>query len=710
MPDRGEEQHATDFLIGGPRREAVPRVDGIAFSARIGEGAFGVVWKGEQVAPVRRTVAVKFLRIGSAGREAVRRFESEKEALARLDHPGIARILDAGEADDGSPYFVMEFIDGVPFDRWIAVEAPDLRARVAILVETARAVGAAHRQGVVHRDLKPANVLVRRRDGGAGGGNPMEEARPFEAKVIDFGVARLVGSDAQRTATLERGLATTPAYMSPELAEGETPVDGRTDVWSLGVMLFEAVAGKRPFASARDGLAGALELQRQILAGEVPSLAASLPADAPRALRTAVADDLAFIADRALAPDREARYRSPDDLADDLVRWLEGAPVEARPDDAWYRARKFVARNRAAVASLAALLVVAVAAGVLVVRASGESAREAARWREIARLNRSMLTAVDPAVAQGLDPKLVELVIDEAEAALATGSHDALVEAEIRATLGAARAATGAFDAALEQFGRARALRVAGGEPESGTVVREIDNARGHALVGAGRFEEARALLETVAAGSDLVAADALQNLSVIARAEGDPARARVLLERAVALRTASGRGRDAAMLAAEQELAIVLSELGEYDRARPIAEALLDEKLAFLGARHPDTLRARTNLAEVRLALGEAASAKELLEGGIATFVEVLGATHPDTLSARNNLAGALRALGARDEAVALYESNLGSFRERHGADDPRSVLAALNLASALAEGPLDGADSVRAERIYRETGATAL
>ena len=727
MPDRGEEQHATDFLIGGPRREAVPRVEGIAFSTRIGEGAFGVVWKGEQIAPVRRTVAVKFLRIGSAGREAVRRFEAEKQALARLDHPGIARILDAGEADDGSPYFVMEFIDGVPYDRWIALESPDLRARVAILVETARAVGAAHRQGVVHRDLKPANVLVRRRDmvGAAEARSAATKssfAPTFEAKVIDFGVARLVGSDAQRTATLERGLATTPAYMSPELAEGETPVDGRTDVWSLGVMLFEAVAGRRPFASTREGLAGALELQRQILAGEVPSLAASLPADAPRALRAAVADDLAFIAGRALAPDREARYRSPDDLADDLVRWLEGIPVEARPDDAWYRARKFVARNRGAVASLAALVVVAGAAIAFVVRASGESAREAARWREVARLNRSMLTAVDPAVAQGLDPKLVELVIDEAEAALATGSHDALVEAEIRATLGAARAATGAFDAALEQFARARELRVAGGESESGAVVREIDNARGHALVGAGRFEEARALLEAVAAGSDLVAADALQNLSVVARAEGEPARARILLERAVALRTASGGGRDAAMLAAEQELAIVLSELGEHARARPLAEALLVEKLAVLGERHHDTLRARTNLAEVRLALGEAAAAKELLEGGIATFVEVLGATHPDTLSARNNLAGAFRALGARDEAVALYESNLAAFRERHGADDPRSVLAALNLASALAEGPIgDGdsgagadagasGDSARAERLYRETGATAL
>jgi tetratricopeptide (TPR) repeat protein/predicted Ser/Thr protein kinase len=699
MPDRGEEQHATDFLIGGSRREAVPRIEGVVLSERIGEGAFGVVWRGEQVDPVRRPVAVKFLRIGTAGRDAVRRFESEKAVLARLDHPGVARILDAGEAEDGSPYIVMEFIDGTPFDRWRVVASPDLRATIGILVEVARAVGAAHRQGVVHRDLKPANVLVRRREGGAG----------FEAKVIDFGVARIVGDDAQRTATIERGLATTPAYMSPELAEGEAPVDGRTDVWSLGVMLFEALAGRRPFGSAREGIAGALELQRQILSGEVPPLAASLAPDAPRALRSAVADDLAFIVDRALAPDREARYRSPDDLADDLDRWLRGEPVEARPADAWYRVRKFVGRNRLAVGAAAALVFVAVAATAMVLRASGESAREAERWREIARLNRSMLTAVDPAVAQGLDPRLMQLVIDEAEAALATDVRDALVEAEIRATLGSARAATGDFDAALAQFARVREIRLAAGESEDGESVREVDVARGHALVGAGRFEEAGPVLGRIAEGSDLLAADALQNLSVVARAGGDPPRARVLLERALALRAASGRGRDAATLAAEQELAIVLSELGEYERARPLAESLLDEKLRVLGARHPDTLRARTNLAEVRLALGEAGAARAILEGELGVFDEVLGSMHVDTLSARNNLAGALRALGAIDDAIALYDGNLEAFRERHGADDARTILAALNLASALSERALEGAAAERAEAIHRGLAVSA-
>jgi len=207
----------------------------------IGEGAFGVVWQGEQFDPVVRPVAVKILRLGALGSTALRRFEAEKLALARLEHPHIAHILDAGNTADGAPYLVMEFVDGVPFDQWCHRHRDTLEARMRMFVLVCRAIGYAHRQGILHRDLKPANVLVR-----AAGGGPDATATD-EPKIIDFGVAKLVGFDALRTETRQGPAAATPAYMSPEIATGAADIDGRVDVWS---------ATRRPMSSRTTSSAG----------------------------------------------------------------------------------------------------------------------------------------------------------------------------------------------------------------------------------------------------------------------------------------------------------------------------------------------------------------------------------------------------------------------------------------------------------------------
>ena len=705
--DSSEQQLATDFLFGtaddGAQRP-VPRIRGVRLDRTIGEGAFGVVWLGEQFDPVVRPVAVKILRVSSLGAHGMRRFEAEKTALARLEHPHIAHILDAGTASDGSPFLVMEFVEGTAFDAWCHRHRDSLPTRVRMLVLICRAIAYAHRQGILHRDLKPANVLVRAA-GGIGESGAIEEP-----KIIDFGVAKLIGFDALRTETMQRPTAATPAYMSPEVAVGSAEIDGRVDVWSLGVMLFEALVGSRPFHTERSGMAGALDLQRQITELRAKRPSDALAPSAPRALRIALEDDLDWIALRALEKEPARRYLTPDELADDLERWLAGDAVSARPPSRTYRLRKFVRRNKSAiVATSIVALAFAVGVGGLVA-GYVESSRQVDRWREIAALNRAMLTAIDPAVAQGLDARLTHLVLDEAIAELDRTPRDPIVEGEIRFSVGAGLAATGDFEAALEHFNRVRTLRMNAGATVDETAIREVDNAIGAALTASGRLDEAEPRLIDAATGDDETAANARHNLASLARVRGALPHAEALLREALAmkaaLQTQQRLSSRSSILASEQELALVMAAQGRYIESEALARKVHREKLATLGAKHPDSLRAANNLAEALLALNEQEEARELLAGCVPIMVTVLGDMHPDTLSARNNYAGALRATGSLTEATDLYQTNRIAFTLTRGASDARTILAGANLAHCLNAMHR----TVEAEDVFRDTASTAL
>lgn len=701
--DPGEPNLATDFLFGNvDKGQPVPppRVRGVRLDKQIGSGAFGVVWQGEQFEPVVRPVAVKILRMGALSSSAIKRFEAEKLALARLEHPHIARILDAGNTSEGAPYLVMEFVDGIPFDAWCHRNRESLEDRLRMFVLVCRAIAYAHRQGILHRDLKPANVLVRAI--GSSGDATFAE----EPKIIDFGVAKLVDHDALRTETRQGPAAATPAYMSPEIANGSSEIDGRVDVWSLGVMLHEALAGSRPFRTELEGMAGALDLQKQISEGRIAPPSKALPPTASRRLRAALEDELDWIVLRALERTPAHRYTTPDELADDIERFLGGGNVRARPSTATYRLRKLAARHRAAIALTGTLvLALSIAVGGLTYGYM-RSSEQAERWREIARLNRSMLTALDPAVAQGLDPKLLKLVLVEAELELSREQRDPIVEAEVRSALGLAHSATGNFPEALKQLRRERELRVGAGASDGEPAIRAIDNSIGHALVQSGALEDARAPLESAARGNDLVAANARHNLASLARKRGDLARAEELLRESLARKQALADVPPVSKLETEQELALVLAERGRYADAEPIARSLYRSKLSMLGARHPSTLRAANNLSESLLALGQAAEAKAILVDAIAPLAEVLGADHDDTLSARNNLAAALLELGDAKAAVELYQVNRDAFSAKSGSADARTILASANLAQCLAL--ID--DDVRAEREFKSTMDVAL
>ncbi len=327
---------------------------------QIGEGGFGVVFMAEQERPVRRMVALKIIKPGMDTAAVIARFESERQALALMDHPNIAKVLEAGATDSGRPYFVMELVKGVPITEFCDKNHLRPEARLKLFIDVCHAIQHAHHKGVIHRDIKPSNVLITLHDG-----VPV-------VKVIDFGVAKAtVQKLTEKTLFTAYGqMVGTPAYMSPEQAEmSGLDIDTRSDVFSLGVLLYELLTGTTPLELKRLREAGYAEMQRLIREEEAPRpstrlssmgnsatvLAGNRGLDA-KALARLLAGDLDCVVMKALDKDRNRRYGTPGHFAEDIERYLRGEVIDARPPTAVYRCRKFVRRNRALVYGSAAFL------------------------------------------------------------------------------------------------------------------------------------------------------------------------------------------------------------------------------------------------------------------------------------------------------------------------------------------------------------------
>jgi len=324
----------------------------------IGEGGFGVVYMAEQLQPVRRKVALKIIKLGMDTREVVARFEAERQALAMMDHPNIARVLDGGATNSGRPYFVMELVRGVSITEYCDREELSTRERLELFEHVCHALQHAHQKGVIHRDLKPSNVLVTLHDG---------DAMP---KIIDFGVAKAMHArltDKTLFTRFEQFIGT-PAYMSPEQAEmSALDVDTRTDIYSLGVLLYELLTGTTPFDATSIEKVGLAGIQRLIVEHEPvrPSVRISSTGDAASArqrqldvvgLTRCLRGDLDWIVMKALEKERNRRYATAGDFAEDIRRHLRNEPVLAGPPGAVYRTRKFLVRNRAGAISAALVL------------------------------------------------------------------------------------------------------------------------------------------------------------------------------------------------------------------------------------------------------------------------------------------------------------------------------------------------------------------
>jgi len=468
----------------------------------IGEGGMGAVWRAKQTEPVKRFVAVKLIKAGMDSKQVLARFEAERQALALMDHPNIAKVLDGG-LHEGRPFFVMELVKGVPITEFCDARKLTPRERLELFVPVCQAIQHAHQKGVIHRDIKPSNVLV-----------ALYDDKPV-VKVIDFGVAKATGA-ALTERTIDTGfggVVGTPQYMSPEQATfNNIDVDTRSDVYALGVLLYELLTGSPPLSKRELDQKGLLEILRVVREEKPPrpstklSTSAALPSisadrgTAPNELTGLLRDELDWIVMRALEKDRTRRYETATDFAADVRRYLSGEPVHAHPPGRGYRVRKFLSRNRAAALTVALVLSALVAGTVAATwglvearrqrdaaddarrnearqRTAAESERaakekaladeRAARRAERAERERTdqlfrffsnrVIAAARPRVEGGLGPSVTVLeALDAAEREIgADFANQPEIEGALRLSLGKTFATLGLYDRAEAQLRRA---------------------------------------------------------------------------------------------------------------------------------------------------------------------------------------------------------------------------------------------------------------
>ncbi len=407
---------------------------------KIGEGGCGVVYVAEQTEPVRRRVALKLIKLGMDTKAVIARFEAERQALALMDHPNIAKVLDGGTTDTGRPYFVMELVRGMRITEHCDQQKLSTPERIKLFVQVCHAVQHAHQKGIIHRDIKPSNVFVTLHDGVA------------VTKVIDFGIAKAIGNESLTDKTIYTALDQfigTPAYMSPEQAtRSGLDIDTRTDIYSLGVLLYELLTGRTPFDTKtllESGFEHMLRIIREqeppppsnrlstLAAAEMTTVAQARRSEPPRLLH-AIRGDLDWIAMKCLEKDRTRRYETANGLAADILRHLANEPIVARPPSASYRFQKLVRRNKFAVASVAAVSLVLVLGAAVstwqairatraereqiklrqLADANEKKAREEARRSEqIARFLKDMLNGVGPSAARGRDTTMLREILDK---------------------------------------------------------------------------------------------------------------------------------------------------------------------------------------------------------------------------------------------------------------------------------------------------------
>ena len=680
------------------------KVPGFRLLRRLGEGGMGIVYEAEQETP-RRRVALKVVRGGPIADDLhVRLFRREADMLARLEHPNIAAIYESGRTPDGHHWFAMELVEGDPLDEWLAKRrgpgtrsAAELRERLEVFRAICDAVQYAHQRGVIHRDLKPSNIVVppaaeltstptTSRASSSG-------ARP-RVKVLDFGLARLADPDSEGAsiASTSGTIRGTLAYMSPEQARGDVELlDVRSDVYALGVVLHEVLVDRRPYEVPPK----LLDAVKTIQEAEPPPLAANWPgpgkADA----------DLETIVRKAMAKDPDGRYASVGDVGEDLRRWLASEPILARPPSTLYQLRKLVARHRAPVAVAAAVLVLVLASAIglsfLYVASernldrallAEESARaEAATAKSTYEFVVGLFEESRPDRARGEDVTAREILDRGAERVRRELKDEPLVRARLTATIGDVYQRMGLYDRSRPLFDESLELRLAhldANDPE----VAESRSLLAQAIEGLGDYEaageefgRARAIWE---ARGDTTGIGYARVLSVLGWMQGEIEQDRAgleNLERARAIIEAIPAPKREDLTGVLNNLATVKMNLGDLEGAR----ADLQRSLAILRESvpevHPDIADALTNLGVLESMSGNGEESLADFEASLAIREIVVEPDGPELLQAIGNVAIGLGELGRPAEAQPLFERSLAAMERIHGPDHPRTAQAVFNL-----------------------------
>lgn len=697
-------------------------IPGYRLLSEIHHGAQGVVYRAVQEV-TERPVAVKIIRRSPcAAVDDGARFQREVRALARLRHPSIVAIHETGVVC-GQLYFVMDLVDGTPLDEWIAQQgaAVEPRRLAALFADICDAVGAAHVRGVIHRDLKPTNIRVDR------------TATPH---VLDFGLAKFVDDDALDDAAMTRTgqfVGSLP-WASPEQAEGRLDaVDLRTDVYALGVMLYQALTGRFPHDTS-----GTLRERLNAIVHAEPVRA--------RALRRRIDDELDTIVHKCLSKTPERRYQNAGELCRDLRRYLAGEPIEAKRESGWYMLRKFAYRYRAAVAG-GVLVVAVILLGSVVIavqwrlaqrerdramqaKAAAHAARDAAeqaraaeaaqrleverlaavareesgRAEAVARFLEQMLLSADPQESAGRDVPVRE-ILDRASLQVERElAGSPVVAAQVRETLGKSYESLGQLDLA-EQHLRAAVeerRRTLGDEhPDTAEAL----GALGNTLCRRGRFDEARAclaqaveILRRTYGQDDRRTLDARCSAAALERAAGRLDEAAATFRDVLARQQTLLGAAHPSTLVTLESLGWVLMDRGELDAAEAILTEVVHARQTALGPDHPQTLASLHGLATVRAQRGDLAQSEQIQREVLARRRRVLGDAHPGTLGSMCALGSCLVSLGRFDEADVLFRAVIEQAR---GADRRAQLAEALSGSAAALSGRGDHAG---AERAWRE------
>jgi serine/threonine protein kinase/Tfp pilus assembly protein PilF len=561
---------AGEFVAG----ESVgDRIDRYKLLQRIGEGGCGVVFMAEQEEPVHRMVALKVIKPGMDTKSVIARFEAERQALAMMEHPNIAQVLDAGSTGNGRPYFVMELVRGLKITDYCDRHSLNTAARLALFVQVCHAVQHAHRKGIIHRDIKPSNILV----------TATAEGEPLP-KVIDFGIAKATTGQRLTDKTLFTAfemLIGTPAYMSPEQASlSSLEVDKRTDIYSLGVLLYELLTGTTPFDTRELLQAGLDEIRRVIrdeepvrpstrlsamVEGELKSVSQNRQSEPPKLIRE-VRGDLDWIVMKALEKDRARRYATANGLAEDIQHYLANEGVSARPPSAFYKLRKLVARNKVLFAAIGAILI-SLLAGLSIAlwsltkerraRQDAETDKHraeaaAVKSQQVTRFLQEMLGGATPGMAHGRDTTLLREIVDQTAKRVGAELADQPdVEADLRLTIGTVYDQLGAYDQAEGMFRAVLAFHRKSMPADSGPMV-NITSRLGSALLNQGKIDEAEKLMMDLAAHLEqagkmesLDATPCLENLALVRWKQKRLVEAESRLRKVIAIRTQNlGAGR----------------------------------------------------------------------------------------------------------------------------------------------------------------------
>jgi eukaryotic-like serine/threonine-protein kinase len=724
---------------------------------QIGEGGMGVVYHAQQVQPIQRDVALKIIKPGMDSQQVIARFESERQALAIMDHPNIARVFDAGSTSAGRPYFVMELVDGVPISRYCDSKQLTVKERVELFISVSEAIQHAHQKGIIHRDIKPSNVLVAEQEG---------RATP---KVIDFGLAKALGpqlSDATLMANLGAVMGTL-CYMSPEQADPlRHDIDTRSDVYSLGAVLYELLTGKPPMENESLTPGNYVEALRRIREEDPPSPSlrvrqsstaqesarqesaqaagrgvkrkrnlgeAHSPCVALCAVRKVAAPgesvvreflqsdwarlvkelrgELDWITMKALEKDPVRRYQTAIGLARDLNRYLDGDPVEAGPVSVAYRVRKFVGKHRPWLAAAAAFTLLLVAGAVVSSWMAVRASRAEQEAQAVNAFLQNDLLAQASANNQAHpntkpDPHLeVRTALDRAAARI-EGKFRAqpLVEASIRQTIGETYKDIGLYAEAQRHLLRALELRRRALGEQNADTLRSMERlAELYSLQG--KYTQAEPLNvqlveieQRVLGERNPDTLEAMHNLALLYGRQNKFAEAEELFKKVV-----DGEGRllgeeDSRTMEARQDLATLYQRQGDYAKAEPLYSKALEVSRRVLGEEHPDTLVTMSGVAVVYQMQGKYAQAEPLESKVLETQRRVLGEEHLFTLNTMNHLASLYLEEGKQDQAEALYRRTLSIQRRVLGEEHPETLLTMVGLGSVYR---VEG-DYARAESLY--------